>query len=93
MTIIIDTIWGFGRYCQGEVHKPDEKGRIGFARARWGKVFWAEGKVKAIMCERCFLIAYAETLRQAPEAKEFFQMGTHVGFQEMRMSHNGVKIA
>lgn len=40
MTITIDTIWGFGRYCQGEVHKLDKRGRIGFTKARWGKVVW-----------------------------------------------------
>ncbi len=87
--ITIDTIWGFGRYCRGGAHDRDEKGRIGFGRARWGKVLWLDGKVGAIMCERCFLIAYARTLQQAPELKDMIQLGKHVGFQEMRMTHSG----
>lgn len=98
--IIVDRIYGFGKYCSSPSHNPTtvtveingrkEKRTVRAQRSKYGFIIWHKikghkAKVKAIMCERCWIITIAECVKQAgPQFMDFVKFNLNLGPKEMR---------
>jgi hypothetical protein len=95
--IKVDKIYGFGKYCQSKSHKPTtvsvmvdgtmEKRTVRTHKSRYGFIVWRGAKVGAIMCERCWFISVAETIKQlGPEFTDLLQFSHVLGPKEMHLA-------